>query len=1052
MFERRAIVLACVCLFGLFLLVPAAAAQVTTATFYGIANDPTGAVIPGATVTLTHEGTRATASRTTDARGEFAFDFLRVGSYLLRIEARGFRSYESKGIELAAGQTVRQTFVLQVGAVTESVMVEGSAPLVSTAASEQLQTFESLKVTELPLGRRNVTSVLRLSTGVDIGASRAPRLNGVGASGSGISVDGTDANPQPEQRGMSMYGSRNYIDIMSIDAVEEVQLVRGILPAEYGGVVGGQVNLLAKSGSNAWHGTAFENYQSHVLNARNPFVARNVPKPREVFNQFGGSLGGPIKRDKIFVFGTYEGYRESVTRRQAGTVPSLSFRQEIQAARPVPETKILLDAIPQPTLPFIRGDGTPHPDIGRFETLRNVPSRENHVVAKGDIRLGAYGNFSATYTRMRPFGLTLRDIPANDRTFEYVQDRTTFSFTTGRANWTSETRFGYNANDMERLDAFFTVKDPRNVKELAPFGRSVPVFSISGLIGSLGDGEIWKMEGQTYTFDQKFSRHMGRHSLKYGGRFAWINGHRTNPENPKFSFLSKADFLANIPSSVNFTFGSPPYKSRMYEIGGFLQDDFRVSPKLVLNLGLRYDFYSNNVSEPTTEIPVGFFNLSPPANWALFDFGPLRDPKKPTNHDGWVNLGPRFGFAYNFDGQGKTVVRGGYGVLFSPHMPAVLRQSVSHPVIPFRIIFSRADAERLGMKWPLYTDEARALGEAQVARQGIRFQHSVLNPGLQNPYAMHYQLNLQRALTPTMMLETGYVGVRGVKFPLHRRYNEVDRFTGERPNPLVSPGGYYVDNSQNMIYSAWQTSLRKRMSNNLTFDVHYTWSKGLSTQGGDIGAYYGSDTIDSRIQEFSNPLAERGPNAGDATHRFLADWVYNLPPLAGIGNPVLRRVLGGWEVSGIFSTRSGEPFSITQSCASARHCRPDYIGGKTVISNFRKTPSKFCVPGARCGVQYLNVSAFEQVPLDSRTRIAIRPGNTGQNAFRNPTTWGMDLALAKNFKMREGLNLQIRADMFNFLNHINYGGPSDSINSLSFGEINGAGGTRVIQLNARLSF
>ncbi len=1036
------------------MLAPAAAgwAQVTTATFYGVVTDPTGAVIPGATVTLTHEGTRATAIRTADARGEFVFDFLRVGFYTLKIEAQGFKSYESKGIELVAGQTVRQTFALQVGAVAETVSVEGSAPLVSTAAAEQLQTFESLKVTELPLGRRNVTGILRLATGVDIGASRAPRINGVGASGTGVSVDGTDANPQPEQRGMSMYGSRNYIDIMSIDAVQEVQLVRGILPAEYGSVVGGQVNILAKSGTNAWHGTAFENYQSHVLNARNPFVNRNMPKPREVFNQFGGSLGGPIKRDKIFVFGTYEGYRESVTRRQAGTVPSAPFRQEIQRVYPLAETKLWLDRLPPPTLPFIQSDGTPHLDIGRFETLRNVPSRENHVVAKGDIRLGAYGNFSASYTRMRPFGLTLRDIPANDRTFEYVQDRTTFSFTTGRANWTSETRFGYNANDMERLDAYFTLRDPRNIKELAPFGRSVPVFSISGLFGSLGDGEIWKQEGQTYTFDQKFSRHMGRHSLKYGGRFAWINGHRTNPENPKFGYLSKADFLANIPSSANFTFGSPPYDSRMYEIGGFFQDDFRVSPKLVLNLGLRYDFYSNNVSVPNSDIPVGFFNLSPPKDWAKFDFGPLRDPKNPTQHDGWVNLGPRFGFAYNVDGQGKTVVRGGYGVLFSPHMPAVLRQSVSHPVIPFRIIFSRADAARLGMKWPLYTDEARAVGEAEVARRGIRFQHSVLNPGLQNPYAMHYQLNVQRALTPTMMLETAYIGVRGVKFPMQRRYNEVDRFTGERPNPLVSPGGYYVDHSQNMIYNAWQTSLRRRFSNNLTFDAHYTWSKGLSTQGGDIGAYYGSDTIDSQIQEFTNPLADRGPNTGDATHRFLADWVYLLPRLSTLGNRVARHALGGWEVSGVFSTRSGEPFSVTQSCASPRHCRPDYVGGKTVISNWKNTPSKFCVPGARCGVQYFNTSAFAQVPLHPTSRIAIRPGNTGKNAFRNPTTWGLDLAVAKNFKVWERVNWQVRADMFNALNQINYGGPSNSINSPSFGEINGAGGTRVIQLNARLTF
>ena len=205
--------------------------------------------------------------------GEFGFDFLRVGSYTLRIEANGFKRFESKNIALVSGQTVRQTFPLEVGALTETVSVEGIAPLVSTASSEQSQTFDAQKVTELPLRRRNVSGILRLSPGVDMGTGRSPRINGLGASGTGMSVDGTDANSNPEQRSIAQYGARNYIDVMSIDAVQEVQLVRGILPAEYGGVVGGQVNLISKSGTNSWHGSLFENYQSHIFNARNPFVA-----------------------------------------------------------------------------------------------------------------------------------------------------------------------------------------------------------------------------------------------------------------------------------------------------------------------------------------------------------------------------------------------------------------------------------------------------------------------------------------------------------------------------------------------------------------------------------------------------------------------------------------------------------------------------------------------------------------------------------------------------------------------------------------------------------
>ncbi|MGH8245250.1 MAG: hypothetical protein ACREUU_02330, partial [Gammaproteobacteria bacterium] len=450
---------------------------------------------------------------------------------------------------------------------------------------------------------------------------------------------------------------------------------------------------------------------------------------------------------------------------------------------------------------------------------------------------------------------------------------------------------------------------------------------------------------------------------------------------------------------------------------------------------------------------------------ARFDFGPFREKKNPYQHDGWVNLGPRAGFAYNIDGRGKTVIRGGWGVLFTPQMPAVVRQAAANRDIPFRIRWSRAEAQRLNLRWPMYTDEMAAIAERDIAASGRKFVFSVLNPGLQNPYTMHYQLNVQRALTNTLMIESGYVGVRGVKFVLHRRFNEVDRFTGERPNPNIIPGGYYVDNTQNTVYNAWQTSLRKRFSQGLTFDFHYTWGKGLGVTGGDVGAYYGADA-DVAIQEFTNPKADRSVNTGDATHRFHADWIYELPFFRTSGHPFLRHTIGGWQVSGIFSNRSGEPINITQSCASDRHCRPDYVGGKPIIANFRNTQSSRCVPGARCGVNYLNLEAFRAVPVNSRSQVTVRPGTLGAFALRNPSTWSVDLSLAKNLRIREGLSLQIRADAFNALNHVNYGGPGTGINSNrfeaetnrilpgtgSFGEINGAGGMRVIQLNARLSF
>lgn len=1028
-----------------------ATSQVTTATLYGSVTDPSGSAIPRATVTLIHEETNATASRTADDQGEFTFDFLRVGSYTVRVEATGFKRQELRGLELASAQTVRRAFPMEIGSVAETVNVAAEAPLVSTATSEQLQTFEGIKVTELPLGRRNVSSVLRLAPGVDSGTGRSPRLNGVGASGTGISVDGTDANSNPEQRSIAQYGSRNYIDVMSIDAVQEVQLVRGILPAEYGGVVGGQVNLISKSGTNTIHGTLFENYQSHVLNARNPFVAARtatgaeIRKPRIVFNQFGGTLGAPIIKDRIFGFATYEGYRESASRRVNGNVPTQSFRNEILSALPFPETKLILDTLPLPNVPI-------NTDIGAFEGIRNATSRENHFVAKGDARITSLSNLAVTYTRMRPFGLDPSYLVngANDRTFSYVQDRVSASFTTGRATWMSETRFGWNFNDMKRLDQYFTLRDPSGAEEAAPWDRSLPRLNISGTSGfGVGTAEIWDMNGTTYSAEEKISRHLGRHTLKFGGRYGFNGGFRSNPENPNFAFQSKADFLANLPSSVTPTFGSPPFKSRMHDIGFFIQDDWRATTRLTLNLGLRYDFYGKNVAEATTEIPVGFYNLTPPTDWAKFDFGAARDPKNPYNNDAWVNLGPRVGFAYNIDGQGKTVVRGGFGVLFSPQMPGVVRQAVAHPVVPFRVAFSLAEARDLGLRFPTYTDQMRQVVEQRAARSDQRFPFSAINPDFQNPYAMHYQFNIQQALTSSLMVETGYVGVRGVKFVLHRRPNLPDRETGIRPNPNLIFGGYYVDNTQNTSYNALQTSVRKRFSRGLAFDFHHTWSKSLGITGGDIGAYYGSDNESNNIQDFNNPRADRGPNPGDTKNRVVADVIYELPRLAS-ANRLVRHAFGSWEVSGIFTARAGERLTVTQPCASDWYCRPDYIGGQTVFDNWKENSTTRCTVGARCTVRYLDRSAFALVPLNPQTRIAVRPGTLGAGALRNPATWSTDVSLAKNFRVSEGVSLQFRTDMFNATNHVNYNSPATNLDSATFGEINGVGGMRVVQLNAKL--
>jgi len=345
--------------------------QVSTATFYGIVNDPTGAVVPGAAVTVTNVETALAYHKTSDSSGEFGFDFLPTGTYTLRIEAQGFKTQETKGIVLSAGQQARQTYTLDVGSVNETVSVAGTAPLLNAVSAEQQQSLDTKEVADLPIQRRNVSNILPLGTGVS-NAGGAVRMNGFGRNGTAYSVDGTNASGNAEQRSASTYGASDYIDIMSIEGISEVQTVKGVVPAEYGDALGGHVNIITKSGTNQWHGSLFENFQSNTLNARNQLLSN---KPGLTFNEFGGSIGGPIRKNRIFIFGDYEGYREAAFAVVQGTVPSLQTRNALLAA--VPSYKLTLDIEPLPNQPTAANATT-----GTYLAARTGRHTDDHVDLK----------------------------------------------------------------------------------------------------------------------------------------------------------------------------------------------------------------------------------------------------------------------------------------------------------------------------------------------------------------------------------------------------------------------------------------------------------------------------------------------------------------------------------------------------------------------------------------------------------------------------------------------------------------------------------------------
>jgi outer membrane receptor protein involved in Fe transport len=1034
-----------VCTVVLFGLVPAGRlhAQVTTATFFGLVHDSTGAVVPGASVVATHQGTGVPRETITDEHGEFVLSALPNGPYSVRIELTGFKRFQSDGILLGSGQTVRQTFVLELGTMQETVTVAGEAPLIETASSSTSETFGAQEVRELPVNKRNVTNLLNLVPGVSVGGSGGGMvsMSGVAGGGTGITVDGTEANSNPEGRAVNHYGGQNQISIMSLDSVEEVQVVKGVLPAEYGGVAGGQVNMISRSGTNTFHGTGFYNLQNLKLNART-FLS-TTPKPVGTFNQYGGTLGGPVVHNKLFFFATYEGYRAEEQLELVGNAPYQQTRDALLAALPFRETKIWLDAFPAPTEPIVSTAGVVDPNRGRFRGLGTRERTENHIVAKGDYAVRNGANLAVTYTRMEPWTHIPRFFAngANDQDVPQNQDRIAAQYVMTAGRWVSESRFGWNLVDMDRWDAAFRVMDPNPgaPAEVAAFGRRAPWINITNVISG-PDAEIFNLHNHTWSYDQKISRGVERHLIKLGFRWMRSSGNKLTAQNPQFQYQSLADALANIPTSINASFGTPYYNAKLDEWGGFVQDDWRLGTNLVLNLGVRYDYYVPIRVRPTTDVPAEAVNLAPPSDLRKMDFGPQLDPLRP--YDAAKAFAPRLGFAWTLGDSSDTVVRGGVGYLYSPHIQATVRQITGEPYVSFRQIWNRTDALAKGLRFPNYNDPLRLQVIADGGGRKAIF--SVIDKELAPPHTIQTMLSLQHALARSLAMEVGYIRTNGRDFPLQRMFALArDRVTGLLPNPVLgSPGGYYVDSSQTMDYNALQTALRKRFSNRYSFDVNYTFGKGVATQGGDLAVYSLSNV--SNTQEFYDPEYDRGPTVNDLRHRLNAAFIAELPGLAG-KSPVVRSIAGGWQLSGIVSARSGQALTITQP-SGIPNSRPDRVPGvDPVIANWKDTCDA-------TGCNYLNPDAFVRVPVVAATNATTRPGTSQVGDARGPAEWDLHTSFAKSFELGGGARLQARFDFFSILNKRNWSNPVVAINASDFGRITSALGNRTMQFGARLSF
>ena len=983
-------------------------AQVTTATIYGTVLDPSGAAVAGATVTVTSEQTGTAVHATSGPSGEVNLPPLPVGRYTIRVESQGFKTENRTGVELVAGENVALTFTLALGATSETVAVTAEAPMLTTTTAQQESEVTSLQVRELPLVRRDWTNLLTLNPGMSLassaGGSAGVSLNGLPPASMHLTLDGGDSEADEEAPGLSMYGNFNFIKSVSVEAIDEVNVAKGIAGADIANTMSGNVNIITKSGSNNFHGSLFENFQSSDTNARNQFLAVKAPL---VFNQYGGSLGGPIIKNRLFFFFAFEGYRQVAYQAVNGNVPTAEFRALAEAA--VPAYKPLFDEFPLPTSHYAAGAVT-----GVYNGAGRGLANDAHSDFRMDYHLTDRDLITARYSQGFPYRLNPRAQVVNYQVQNGKTEEGTISWMHLRNNWSSETRFTFDQPNLVRVDNEYVL--------------GVPDISCCLGFGTAESGSLFYKGGDTATLEHNIVHTIGRHSLKFGGLVVHRDMARANPEQPDTQFASVADLLADKMSLAAIDWGVTNELVRTLQFGAFIQDDFKVNSRLTVNMGIRYDYQTVPI-----EVNGHFFSRGDP-----FGFGPVRPEDSLYNAD-YTGFGPRIGFAYMLDKSGKTVLRGGGAILTNPRpgFDNFLEVVQNGLYQPRRYRFSAAEVQQYGL---LFAGLSNASTLPIVnGNPNFPWGQDAINPNFPNPKSYNWNMGVQRSLTQDLVMEISYVGTRGLHSNYGTQNNQVNPFTGQYPVPGFGAFRYYTADGSSE-YHALQASLRKRFAQDFLFNVSYTYASDVAVGPGDfVASSAAQDTAGTGPVNLTRQ-DDVGPPLYAAKSVFVTNFLYELPfaRLFRTDSHARQLLLRGWQFSGIFTGSTGLPFQILQG-STLVNSRPDYVGGSPILSNYQST------------LRYLNPAAFVKVPINSVSGATIRPGNVGRDDVRGPGFWNIDAALSKNFAITERYRLQVRADMFNSLNHTNLTSVSNNINSGNFGMLTAAT-ARTVQFNARLTF
>lgn len=901
--------------------------QVSTASVGGTITDPSGALVPDAQVVLKSDATGLERKGGTNSDGAYSFDFVPIGEYSLEVTAPGFQGQRKTKITLNTADKDRLDFQLTLSSDTMIVQVSADSVTLDTTSPQQVFNLSSTAITELPVSRQDWTSVLQLGAGITTnGGGPSPAgaslsINGLPPAGFNLTVDGTNATSDPETPAFGFYQGPNIINTINNDAIAEVSIVKGIAPATVGGTMSGNVNIVTKSGTNQFHGSLYEINETSALDARNQFLTF---KPRLTFNEFGGSIGGPIFPKKIFGFGSYEGARISAFQAVSATVPT-PYLKSI-----APQYANVLNAYPTIAQP-----ADPTAISAQYFGVGALKQSDGNGAARIDYNPNENNLIYVRYIRARPFKINPDAISINARTTTGHADAINAGYTHSGHNWTSLTRFGSNRIRLQRLDGGFS----SDLEEL-----------VVGGIDSEGSEQFVK-SGHFYSFEQQFARTLGKHSLTTGFILQWQNAGRTDFNTATLKYGSTSDFVRNLPNQAVITFDLSPFNLRSYQYGGFVQDDYKITSDLTLNLGVRYDYFTI----PKENSGRVFNRGVDPANPQL---GPGFGAYLPANsmYSGdYNNFQPRVGFTLAPGGAKNTVLRGGAGVFVSPHpiFGGPIEEVQDSASTPFRITLTGAQATNSGLKYPLprasYKDaladlQARGIVSTQVVNTAI-------NSNFPNPYSLQWMLGMEQTLPFSHRLEIDYVGNRASKLNMTETRNLPNRTTGILPAPNFPQFRYYYAGDASN-YNGLQVQLIKAPWHGLSYGASYAWSRNMSFADANL-------LLQTNPQDNDNIKADYGRTPFDVRQRFHSNFLW-VPDIAGIMGMHSRRsklLLDGWQIAGIVSAETGTPVVVRNSNSSYPSDRPDVVNGVSpYLSNSRSTRLYLNAGAIRCRANFATQS------------------------------------------------------------------------------------------------